>query len=172
MFPVLNEIVIPQKSLIVLCGPAASGKSSWAAKHFTQTQVVSSDECRGLICDDPANQAVTPLAFELMYSIIEKRLHLGRLTIADATNLKREHRRQLVRIANSVHFAAVAIVFNLPIEICAARNAGRARKVPEQALLDQFALLQKTLRKINNERFSAVYLLDQDTEDTVSVRIS
>ena len=172
MFPVLNEIVIPRQTLIVLCGPAASGKSSWAAKHFTQTQVVSSDECRGLICDDPANQTVTPLAFELMYSIIDKRLHLGRLTIADATNLKREHRRHLIEIANRVHFNAVAIVFNLPMEICAARNAGRARKVPEEALLDQFALLQKTLRKINNERFNAVYTLDQYTEETVSVQIT
>ena len=74
-----------------------------------------------MICDDPANQNVTPLAFDLMHSIIEMRLRLGRLTIADATNLKREDRRPLVRLARRAGFNSAALVFNLPLAFCTAR---------------------------------------------------
>src|SRR5438128_2960946 len=133
---------MPRNILVVLCGPAGSGKSTWAAKHFLPTQIVSSDECRGLVFDDPADQSVSGHAFDLMHFIIEKRLPLGRLTVADATNLTRENRRTLIRIAQAHYFNTAAIVFNVPIETCLERNAKRKRKVPQEALMNQYALLE------------------------------
>ncbi|MEK6323792.1 MAG: AAA family ATPase [Acidobacteriota bacterium] len=167
----MNEIVIPRNTLIILCGPAGSGKSTWAAKHFLPTQVVSSDECRALVVDDPANQSVSQDAFDLMYFIIEKRLLLGRLTVADATNLKREHRRALIRIAKRFHYNTAAIVFNVPIEVCLERNAARERQVPQEALMNQYALLEMTLRTIENEGFNFVHVLDGESQSSVPVRI-
>jgi len=38
-----QSIRIPSRVLIVLCGVAGSGKSTFAAQHFTPTQIVSSD---------------------------------------------------------------------------------------------------------------------------------
>jgi predicted kinase len=168
----LNDIVIPRNSLVVLCGPAGSGKSSWAAKHFSPTQVVSSDECRALVSDDPANQAVSAHAFDLMHFIIEKRLALGRLTVADATNLKREHRRTLIRIARRFYFNVVAIVFDVPVETCLSRILTRRRKVPKDALLDHHALLEETARTIDMEGFNQVYRLNEDTQSTTPMRIT
>jgi predicted kinase len=167
----LNEILIPRNTLIVLCGPAGCGKSTWAANHFLPTQVVSSDECRAIIFDDPADQSVTQHAFDLMYFIIEKRLRLGRLTVADATNLKRKHRATLTRIAKRFHFNTAAIVFEAPIETCLARNAARKRKVPEEALTSQYALLERTLQTIDTEGFDYIRLLDGVTQSNVKVRI-
>ncbi|MEK6284923.1 MAG: AAA family ATPase [Acidobacteriota bacterium] len=167
----MTEIVIPRNTLIVLCGPAGSGKSTWAKKNFLPTQAVSSDECRALVFDDPANQSVSKHAFDLMYFIIEKRLMLGRLTVADATNLKREHRSALIQIANCFHFNTTAIVFNVPMEVCLARNAARDRKVPQQALIDQYALLEKTLQTIENEGFNEIHPLDEVTQSNFDVRI-
>jgi protein phosphatase len=156
----------------VLCGPAGSGKSTWAAKHFSPTQVVSSDECRALVSDDPANQAVSGHAFDLMHFIIEKRLALGRLTVADATNLKREHRRTLFLIARRLHFNTVAILFEVPVETCLARIAARRRKVPKDALLDQHALFERTLKTIDREGFNHAYRLNEDTQSSTPVRIT
>lgn len=156
---------------MVLCGPAGSGKSTWAAKRFLPKQVVSSDECRALVFDDPANQSVSGHAFDLMHFIIEKRLMLGRLTVADATNLRREHRRTLIRIAKGFHFNTAAIVFNVPIETCLARNAARSRKVPRDALINQYALLERTLRTIEKEGLNYVHVLDEDSQSNVTVRI-
>jgi len=155
----------------VLCGPAGSGKSTWAAKHFLPTQIVSSDQCRELISDDPADQTVSAQAFELMHSIIALRIELGRLTIADATSLERTHRRELIQISKKFHFNAVAIVFDVAAETCFRRNADRERKVPRQALLNQQVLLERTLRTINREGFDAVYILDEVSQSNVRIRI-
>ena len=156
----------------MLCGPAGCGKSTWAAKHFLPTQVVSSDQCRALISDDPSNQSVSRDAFDLMYFIIAKRLMLGGLTVADATNLRREHRGELIRIAKDYRFNTTAVIFNIPVETCLARNTARKRRVPEEALLDQYSLLEKTMRTIEKEGFHNVYVLDADSQSNVSVRIA
>ena len=167
----LNEIVIPRNSLVVLCGPAGSGKSTWASTHFSPTQVVSSDECRGLVFDDPADQSVSGHAFDVMHFIIEKRLALGRMTVADATNLRCEHRRTLIQIARRFHFNTVAIVFDVSAETCLSRNAERHRKVPQDALMNQHALLENTLKTIDKEGFNYVFRLNEDTQSNTPVRI-
>ena len=53
------EIKIPELSLVVLIGTYGSGKSSFAKKHFKRTEVLSSDDCRGLVSDDENNQSAT-----------------------------------------------------------------------------------------------------------------
>jgi len=114
-----------------------------------------------MICDDPANQAITPLAFDLMHSIIEMRLRLGRLTVADATNLKREDRRPLLRLARRAGFNTAAIVFNLPLAVCLARNQRRPRVVPADAITLQQEWLLDTLATVAREGFSYHWILDE-----------
>ena len=45
--PVSTEIKIPDLCLVALVGVSGSGKSTFAARHFQPTEVVSSDFCRG-----------------------------------------------------------------------------------------------------------------------------
>jgi len=168
----LNKIVFPRNTLVLLCGPAGCGKSTFAAKHFLPTQIVSSDHCRALISDDPANQGVTGHAFDLMHFIIEKRLRLGRLTVADATHLKREDRKPVIKIARRFGFNAAAIVFNIPLELCIARNRARARRVPEGALRAQYDLLINTAVTIRREGFDYVSVLDEISQSEASVKIA
>ena len=80
-------ISIPSLSLVVLIGPSGSGKSTFARKHFRPTEVLSSDACRGMVCDDENSQAATNDAFELLNFIAGKRLELARLVVVDATNV-------------------------------------------------------------------------------------
>lgn len=168
----MNEIVIPRNTLVVLCGPAGCGKSTWAARHFSSTQIVSSDACRALVSDDPANQHATPEAFQAMSFIIEKRLSLRRLTVADATSLKRQDRKHLMRIAQRFGFRAAMIVFNIPLPVCLSRNSKRDRMVPKQTIASQHALLEAELPTIDSEGFDFVYVLDEQTQPAASVRIS
>src|SRR5437879_13153007 len=90
-------ITIPRRTLLVLCGPAGSGKSTFAAQRFASTTIVSSDYCRAMICDDENNQQVNRDTFDLFYYIIQKRMYLGRFTVADSTALQTEARRQIGR---------------------------------------------------------------------------
>ncbi|HYB00582.1 MAG TPA: AAA family ATPase, partial [Ktedonobacteraceae bacterium] len=91
----LHIITIPRRTLLVLCGPAGSGKSTFAAQRFAATTIVSSDHCRAMICDDENNQKVNRDTFELFHLIIQKRLSLGRFTVADSTALQPDARRKL-----------------------------------------------------------------------------
>ena len=45
----VTTIKIPELCLVVLVGATGSGKSTFAARHFRPTEVVSSDFCRGLV---------------------------------------------------------------------------------------------------------------------------
>ena len=82
------KITVPRRTLLVLCGPAGSGKSTFAAQRFIHTNIVSSDDCRAMICDDEANQQVNRDTFDLFHYIIQKRMYLGRFTVADSTALQ------------------------------------------------------------------------------------
>jgi protein phosphatase len=122
------KLNIPELSLVVLIGASGSGKSSFARKHFLGTAIISSDYCRSIVCDDETNQAATTDAFELLHYIVAKRLKAGRLTVIDATNVKPEDRKPLLQLAKDYHCFAVAIVFNLPAELCHDRNQQREHR--------------------------------------------
>src|SRR5262249_51195684 len=166
------RISLPRNTLVVLVGPAGCGKSTFASRHFRPTQVVSSDECRALISDDPSNQNVSGHAFELMHLIIEKRLLLGRLTVCDATNLDRAARNSLLRIARRFGFNTAAIVFDVPQDVCVQRNSGRRRVVPEEALRNQYAAFEKARMSVAREDFDHLFVLDQRSSLGVVVDIS
>ncbi len=82
----MTEIRVPEMGLVVLVGVTGSGKSHFARKHFTPTQVVSSDFCRGVVSDDENDQSASGDAFDLLHYIVAKRLRRGLLTVVDATN--------------------------------------------------------------------------------------
>ena len=88
-------LTLPELCLVLLVGPSGSGKSTLARRLFRPTEVISSDHCRALICDDEADQRVTPEAFELLHHMVDLRLRAGRLTVVDATNVSAEARRSL-----------------------------------------------------------------------------
>src|ERR1019366_6609798 len=101
------NIKIPELSLILLIGVSGSGKSSFAAKNFLGTEVLSSDFCRGLVSDDQSSQAATQDAFDILRYIAGKRLAAGRLTVIDATNVQPEARRGLIELAKQHHVLCV-----------------------------------------------------------------
>jgi len=64
--------------------------------------IVSSDYCRAMICDDVNNQQVNRDTFDLFYYIIQKRMFLGRFTVADSTALQSEARRKLRELITTI----------------------------------------------------------------------
>jgi polynucleotide kinase-phosphatase len=164
-----TRIRIPDLSLVVLIGASGSGKSSWAAKHFAPTQVVSSDFCRGLVADDETDQTATTAAFEVLHTIVEKRLEAGRLTVVDATNVRPEDRRPLVQLARRQHVLPIAIVLDVPPEVCHERNASRPdRDFGPHVVRNQRAALRRSLNGLGREGFRRVSILrGRDIDDAV-----
>jgi protein phosphatase len=168
----VTVITIPDLSLVVLVGVTGSGKSTFAARHFLPTEVISSDFCRGLVSDDPSDQAATGDAFEVLSFIAGKRLTAGRLTVVDATSVQPAARQPLVQLAREHHVLAVAIVLDVPEATCAERNAARPdRAFGRHVIRQQQAQLRRGLRGLRREGFHRVYVLDGVAEaDAAEVR--
>ena len=156
----MQEIKIPELALVVLVGVTGSGKSSFAKKHFKRTEVISSDECRALISDDENNQSATNDAFDVLYFIAGKRLKSGLLTVIDATNVQKESRKGLIELGRTHHCLPVAIVFDIPDEICESRNKERPdRNFGGHVIRQQNHQLKKSIRGLKDEGFRQIYIL-------------
>lgn len=148
-------------SLVVLVGATGSGKSTFARRHFKPTEVVSSDFCRGLVADDENDQSASSDAFDVLHYIVGKRLAAGRLTVVDATNVQTESRRQLVKLAREHDVLPIAIVLDLPEDVCASRNAARPDRagMPRHVISRHRRELRRSLRGLEREGFRKVHVL-------------
>ncbi|ROQ34957.1 polynucleotide 3'-phosphatase /polynucleotide 5'-hydroxyl-kinase /polynucleotide 2',3'-cyclic phosphate phosphodiesterase [Streptomyces sp. PanSC19] len=156
-----RTLPVTDLSLVVLVGATGSGKSTFARRHFKPTEVVSSDFCRGLVADDENDQSASKDAFDVLHYIAGKRLAAGRLTVVDATNVQQEARRQLVRLAREHDVLPIAIVLDLPEEVCRSRNATRPDRadMPAHVIQRHRRELRRSLRGLEREGFRKVHVL-------------
>lgn len=163
------KIRIPELSLVVLIGVSGSGKSSFAKKLFKRTEILSSDECRGLVSDDENSQSATNDAFDVLYYIAGKRLKNGLLTAIDATNVQKESRKGLIELARNYHCLPVAIVLDIPVKICEERNQDRAdRNFGVYVIRQQALQLKKSIKGLKHEGFRQIHIL-KSVEEVDSV---
>ncbi|MEV5200260.1 polynucleotide kinase-phosphatase [Streptomyces sp. NPDC053720] len=161
-----RTLPVTDLSLVVLIGASGSGKSTFARKHFKPTEIVSSDFCRGLVADDENDQSASRDAFDVLHYIVGKRLAAGRLTVVDATSVQSESRKQLVQLARSHDVLPIAIVLDLPEEVCIARNAARPDRadMPRHVIQRHRRELRRSLRGLEREGFRKVHILRTEEE--------
>jgi len=161
---------IPQLSLVVLIGPSGCGKSTFASKHFTPTEVLSSDGFRALVSDDENDQSATDDAFAALHYVAARRLARGRLTVVDATNVQPDARKPLVALAREYHVLPVAIVLDLPERVCHERNRSRSdRDFGPHVIRNQKSQLHRSLRGLGREGFRHVHVLKTQEEVDAAV---
>jgi protein phosphatase len=155
-----QTIAIPDFSLVVLIGATGSGKSTFAAKHFLPTEVISSDYCRGLVSDDPNDRGVGADAFELARAIAGKRLKHRKLAVIDATNVRATQRKAWIELARAWHALPVAIVLDPGIDACIAHNKTRPdRAFGAQVVQRMVQEMRSGLRGLPREGFRQVWKL-------------
>jgi predicted kinase len=154
------RIVVPRGAMVVLIGASGAGKSTFAARHFPRTHVLSSDEMRAIVADDPNDQAATPGAFQLLHTALALRLAGRRTTVVDATNVERLWREQLLAIARRAARPAIAIVLAQPLEVMLARNEARADPRPPAAVRRQQRRLATSIASLEDEGYERVCFLD------------
>ncbi|MBF2066155.1 MAG: polynucleotide kinase-phosphatase [Calothrix sp. C42_A2020_038] len=155
------KINIPELSLVVLVGASGSGKSTFAHKHFQKYEIISSDFCRGLVSDDENDQKASHDAFDVLHYIASKRLAAGKLTVIDATNVQPEDRKEYIKMAREYHVLPVAIVLNLPEQVCYERNQQRPdRQFGTHVVKRHTQALHRSLRGLEREGFRYVHVLN------------
>lgn len=166
------RLTIPDFSLVLMMGASGSGKSTFAARQFVPTEILSSDRCRGMVADDESDQAATGDAFDVLYYIAAKRLAARRLTVIDATNLRAEDRKHAIELARRYHALPVVIALDVSEGVCAERNRARPdRAFGGHIVRNHVQLLRRSLRGLQREGFRVVHVLSSP-EDIAGTEIA
>ena len=127
--------------IVVLVGLPGSGKSTYLERMGVSG--LASDAIRKLLADDEADQTIHVRVFQTLRYLLEQRLAIGRaVTYIDATNLTPEEREPYLAIGRAWGCDVEAVFFDVPLDVCLERNAGRQRVVPGEALAKMAAKLE------------------------------
>jgi len=138
------------KTAYVLIGAPGSGKSTWARENASRLDavVVGSDDVR----NDFSVSGENPLDGDAVFAEVERRardlLAAGQSVILDATHSRRRYRTYAIDLARDLDARRVAIWFDVPLEECLRRNAGRtggtfgSESVPARVVRGIFEHLQ------------------------------
>ena len=147
-----NDTSSKTQRIVVLVGLPGSGKSTYLERLGITP--LSSDVIRQLLADDATDQTIHVRVFRCLRYLLRQRLAIGRsATYVDATHLTPAERRPYIDIANRYGCAIEALYFDVPLDVCLARNRGRSRVVPEEAVR---AMAAKLVPPSAEEGFSIV----------------
>jgi predicted kinase len=171
----VSRIELRDPTLVVLVGAAGSGKSTFAARWFDPSEVLSSDAFREILTGDASDQRATKTAFSIIHRELTKRLAARRTVVVDATNAERNARQALLKRAGFAGVPALGIVFALPRELVLARNAARTERVVDSEVVDRhLARVEAALPTIRAEGFERVVVLRSpaDVDGVVIARMA
>jgi len=166
-----KRVRLIRPSIVLLCGPAACGKSTFAERHFRPTQIISSDWARARVCDDERDQRFQAQAFALVHCLTEIRLGLNRLCVVDSTALTAHHRKEYLELAERFHVPCVVFLFDVPLEKCVERDRARHRTVGRPVIERQHLSFDQTRTDIRQERFGEIIEIRDADLDKVQIEI-
>jgi F420-dependent oxidoreductase-like protein len=155
--------------VLVLVGPGASGKSTWAAANFTPDAIVSSDHLRALVGAGEDDIGASTDAFELLDTIVERRCGRGLTTVIDTLGLDDVRRRRWLDAARRGGLPCFAVTFDTPAAQCRERNRQRPKAIPAAALTAQLKNWRRVRQLIEAEDFDRV--IDASASRAVAVRV-
>ena len=148
------------RTLLLLRGAQASGKSTWVTENNLEPYTLSADKIRLSIANPVLNedgsseisQKYNKLTWELLYQYLEMRMENGDFTIIDATHSDIKLMNKYRDLANTYKYTIYYLEFDTPLEECLKRNRERVgyKYVPEK-------VIERTWETIkNNEKLPSV----------------
>lgn len=168
----MGVISQPIRGLVLLIGPPAAGKSTFARKLIEQHGLenaahISNDsiakELFGVTVDRGDKDGEI---FAEQDRRIAKHLANNQVAIVDATNVKPEARKRLIAIARQYGQPVTAFCFRRDVSILLKQNQMRDVKVPEEMVREYAALMQDvTEERLKSEGISTVFEVPQKGND-------
>ncbi|HET9137821.1 TIGR03560 family F420-dependent LLM class oxidoreductase [Actinophytocola sp.] len=128
---------LPSPCVVVLVGPGAAGKSTWAAAHFPAEAIVSSDRLRAVAGSGEDDITASTDAFALLEQIVSMRIARRLTTVIDTLGLDTDRRRAWLHAARQRGLPCVAVAFDTAGAECRARNRDRPKRIPADVLTAQ-----------------------------------
>src|SRR5215475_13240258 len=149
-------VTVPDPALVVLIGASGSGKSTWAAQRYRPSEIVSSDQLRGVVGSGEHDLDASADAFALLDQIVAARLRRGLNTVVDTLGLDAERRRAHLALARGASMPAVAVLFETDATECRSRNRTRARPVPAPVLDSQLRRMSDAAAEVAAEGWAVI----------------
>ena len=147
---------LPAPCLVVLVGPGASGKSTWAAEHFPPEAVVSSDRLRAVVGAGEDDVTASADALRLVDEIVALRVGRGLTTVVDTLGLDAGRRAAWRDLARAAGVPCVAVAFDTPAGECRERNRSRSKRIPADVLAGQLRAWPAVRDGLGSEGFADV----------------
>ncbi|CAN2326792.1 tRNA splicing ligase [Fusobacterium sp. oral taxon C10] len=154
------------RTLLLLRGAQASGKSTWVVENNLEPYTLSADKIRLNIANPVLNedgsieisQKYNKLTWELLYRYLEMRMENGDFTIIDATHSDIKLMNKYRDLANTYKYTIYYLEFDTPLEECLKRNRERIgyKYVPEKVIERTYETIKNKeklpsiLKKINS----------------------
>ena len=147
-----GSVVVPV-GLVLLVGPPAAGKSSFARAWVGCDQidaegVVSCDAIRAQRFGARVRVVDDPAVFDEMDSRVARRLAAGLAVVVDATNVRPDARARMIAWARRYASPVTALLFPVEDGVLLRRNATRTghARVPTEAVLEYAGIAADTTR--------------------------
>jgi F420-dependent oxidoreductase-like protein len=147
---------LPSPCVVVLTGPGAAGKSTWAAAHFPAESIVASDRLRAVVGAGEDDVAASTDAFAVLEEIVARRVARRLTTVIDTLGLDPDRRAAWRELARRHGLPCVVVVFDTPAAECRARNRDRAKRIPADVLTGQLRSWARTRDALGREGFDLV----------------
>jgi len=128
-----------KKTLVILVGPPASGKSTWGKKFAVENNLtyVSTDAIRAELGTGEGDQTVSAQAFATARARVSSALGDGKSAMIDATSVTKKARKDWINLGRGHGAYVMTVAFEVPREELLRRDTLRERHVGEE-VIDRF----------------------------------
>ena len=141
------------RTLLLLRGIQASGKSTWIKENNLEAYTLSADNIRlnianPVLLEDGSyeiSQKYNKVTWELLYKYLEMRMQNGDFTIIDATHSDLKLLNKYKDLANTYKYTMYCLEFDVPLEEALKRNKERDnyKYVPERVIERTYETIKK-----------------------------
>ena len=154
--------------LVIMSGPAGSGKSTWAEKYANENEntiIVSSDSIRYELFN---KFCVTFREEKVVQSTIKQRvIDAGKKDInvvLDTAAVKNKSILKLHRRYKDFFDSFTLVILDTPLEVCLKQNKMRDRQVPEDVIKEMYSFKEQINKEIVDS-FSEILIIKVDNKE-------
>jgi protein phosphatase len=168
----MTIIRIPKHSLVLLCGPAGSGKTTFARKYFPTSWILSTDDCRVMVADTTEGERYfNRQAFDLFFTWLDKRMELASTTVVDSTALSPRFREDVIRVGRFWQSEVHVVIIDTTEAVCQKWNTQRTRQVVPEVVARQYARFVQAKSEVEEEDFDGIHHVTPETDAETVVEV-
>ncbi|MAW98057.1 MAG: hypothetical protein CMN72_00005 [Sphingomonas sp.] len=123
-----------QPHVVILCGIAGSGKSTWANNNKTDYYHIEMDKIRDELSKGRSNQSNNSEVLRVAHEKLKCALRERKNVLWDATNYRYDFRKRIIETSVAYGAFTEIIVFQKPLSRLLKDNKSRKHSVPEEAI--------------------------------------